>query len=118
MKTLTLTIKAVFDNDWKLITKDSDISTNLNMEKWEWFSLDNFSKALDFGTTIILWSAVDEAMKQWMEQSKVAMFFARYLGHLLESFALINKGLEEERWISSDEKEKDIKDLIDEVNSL
>jgi len=32
-----------------------------------------------------------------MEQSKVARFFARYLAHLLESFALINKGLKEER---------------------
>ena len=119
MKTLTLTIKAVFDNDWKLITKDSDISTNLDMVKWEWFSLDNFSKALDFGTTIILWSAVDESIKQWiMDPSKIAKFFARYLAHLLESFALIHKGLKEERWIVSDEKEKDIKDLIDEVNSL
>lgn len=118
MKTLTLTIKAVFDNDWKITTKGSDISTKLDMEKWDWFSLDDFSKALVFGTAIILWSAVDESINQWMDPSKIAKFFARYSAHLLKSFTLIHKELKEERWIVSNEEEKDIKDLIDEVNSL
>lgn len=106
MRTLTLTIKAVFDDEWKLLTKESDINSEM---WWASFSLDNFSKALDFWTTVILWSAVDESIKQWLEVDKVARYFAKYMAGLFESFALLDKKFKEEYWSK-------IEELIDEVN--
>ncbi len=113
MRTLTLTIKAVFDDEEKLLVKESDINSEM---WWASFSLDNFSKALDFWTTVILWSAVDESIKSWLETNMVSRFFAKYTAHLLESFALLTKKFEEEYW-STKTSESKIQDLIDEVNN-
>lgn len=107
MKTLTLTIKAVFDDEWKLVTKESDIDVDSNSKA---FSLNSLSKALAFGTVISLWSGIKQSIEQWMKVSTAAKFFSEYITNLLKSFILVFK------WINPNDK--DIKNLIDEINNI